>query len=49
MRADEPSAEEEIYYVFSEIAKLMVEKEGMLFGDFELDGNGSWKPKYKKV
>ena len=49
MRADEPSAEEEIFHVFSKIAGLMIESEPMLFSDFTKDGNGSWKPKYKKV
>lgn len=49
MRADEPSAEEEIFYVFSKIAEMMIESEPMLFSDFEKDANGSWKPKYKKV
>lgn len=49
MRADQPSAEEEIFHVFSKVAELMIASEPMLFGDFEKDASGSWKPKYKKV
>lgn len=44
-----PAAEEEICYVFSRIAKEMKEREPLLFGDFEEDENGFWKPKYVKV
>jgi thymidylate synthase (FAD) len=44
-----PEAEEEIAYVFSHIAKMMVEKEPMLFGDFEQDDKGFWYPKYRKI
>lgn len=47
MRAS-PHAEEEILHVFSRIAKIMVESEPMLFGDF-IEENGFWKPKYIKV
>ncbi len=42
-------AEEEICHVFSRVAKLMAESEPMLFGDFEQDDQGFWKPKYAKV
>lgn len=48
MRAD-AAAEEEIYYVFSNILKMMSEKEPMLFGDFSKREDGSWVPKYRKV
>lgn len=48
MRAD-AAAEEEIYYVFSTILKMMAEKEPMLFGDFTQKENGSWVPTYRKV
>lgn len=48
MRA-EPAAEEEIAYVFCNIAKYMVENEPMLFCDFTQDENGFWYPKYRKV
>ena len=42
------ASEEEICYVFSRIAKMMLEKEKMLFGDFEFI-DGYFKPKYVKV
>lgn len=45
----EPAAEEEILHVFSRVARLMSEKEPMLFGDFYQDENGFWRPKYRKV
>lgn len=48
MRADEPAAEEEIYFVFCKVAEIMLEKEQALFKDFEKI-NGSWTPKYRKV
>jgi thymidylate synthase (FAD) len=53
MRAD-AAAEEEIFYVFSTIVKMMAEKEPDLFGDFEekFAENGTplgWKPSYWKV
>jgi thymidylate synthase (FAD) len=48
MRASE-AAEEEILYVFSKIAKEMVESEPMLLGDFSQTIDGFWVPKYKKV
>lgn len=43
-----PGAEEEILHVFSRIAKMMIEKEPYLFGDFVEEG-GFWKPRYVKV
>jgi thymidylate synthase (FAD) len=48
LRTD-PSAEEEIFHVFSRIAKIIIEKEPLLFMDFENKGNGSFVPKYWKV
>ncbi len=48
MRAD-AAAEEEIYFVFSNVLAMMAEKEPHLFGDFEKLPNGSWVPKYRKV
>lgn len=45
----EPAAEEEILHVFSSIAKMMVEDEPMLFGDFTQDEAGYWRPKYRKI
>ena len=48
MRADEPAAEEEIFYVFCQVAEVMLEKEHALFKDFEKI-KGSWTPKYRKV
>lgn len=48
MRAD-AAAEEEIYFVFSNVLSMMAEKEPHLFGDFEKLPNGSWVPKYRKV
>lgn len=44
-----PAAEEEILHVFSRVAKMMRDQEPMLFGDFEQDENGYWRPKYVKV
>ena len=43
-----PEAEEEILHVFSRIAKMMVEENPELFGDF-VETNGCWAPKYRKV
>lgn len=37
----EPSAEEEIFYVFSRIAKIIIEKEPLLFKDFRQKDYGS--------
>lgn len=48
MRAS-PAAEEEILHVFSKIAKKMRDEEPLLFGDFEQDNSGFWRPKYIKV
>lgn len=48
MRASE-HAEEEICYVFSQIAKKIVEIEPSLFGDFEETEEGFWVPRYNKV
>lgn len=48
MRAD-PAAEEEIFHVFSRIARFMVEEERMLFCDFEAGDDGSWRPRHWKV
>lgn len=46
----EPAAEEEIFYVFCQIAKIMLEKENLIFKDFEEDElTGSFVPKYPKV
>lgn len=49
MRAHEPSAEEEIFHIFSRIAEFMIEEEKMLFGDFTRDVKGSWVPEHRKV
>ncbi len=49
MRAHEPSAEEEIYHVFSRIAEYMIQKESALFGDLTQDSEGSWVPVHRKV
>jgi thymidylate synthase (FAD) len=43
------AAEEEIAYVFSTIAKMMVEEQPALFGDFKQDESGYWAPTYVKV
>jgi thymidylate synthase (FAD) len=43
------AAEEEIAYVFNQIAKLMVESQPHLLGDFTQDEQGFWSPKYRKV
>ena len=48
MRATE-AAEEEIYHVFSRVAKMMVEAEPMLCGDITQDEKGFYHPKYWKV
>lgn len=48
MRCD-PVAEEEICHVFSRIAKMIKDREPLLFGDFSQDEKGYWRPKYKKV
>lgn len=43
------AAEEEIALVFSQIAKIMVEQEPRLFGDFQQTPDGYWVPKYQKI
>lgn len=48
MRASE-AAEEEMLHVFQRIARMMFEKEPLLFGDFSEGPNGEWSPEYKKV
>ncbi len=48
MRADEP-AEEEIFWVWTRIAKYMLEKEPTFMGDFEETPEGFWRPKNWKV
>jgi len=42
-------AEEEIIHVCSKIAKFMIAEVPELFGDFTMDANGSFVPKYQKV
>lgn len=44
-----PEAEEEIAYVYTTVAKMMLESCPELFGDFTQDSNGFWSPKYRKV
>lgn len=48
MRASE-HAEEEMIHVFTRVVQTMAEKEPLLFGDFELDDHGFYRPKYVKV
>lgn len=48
MRCDE-AAEEEIQYVFNNIALLMMQSEPMLFGDFKPNAKGFIRPGYVKV
>jgi thymidylate synthase ThyX len=48
LRANEPTAEEEIFHVFSRIGKIMIERERELFGDFKNE-NGTLTPGYRKV
>lgn len=43
------AAEEEICYVFTRIAKMMLEDEARIFGDFYEDEFGFMRPKYVKV
>lgn len=43
------AAEEEIAYVFSLVAKKIMEREPRLFGDFEQTPEGYFVPKYSKV
>lgn len=49
MRANEPSAEEEIFHVFTRVGEMMIASEPLLFGDFSADGKGSLVPQYRKV
>lgn len=42
-------AEEEMRYVFTLVARQMIEEHPMLFGDFEEQEDGSYKPKWSKV
>lgn len=44
-----PEAEEEIAFVYTTVAKMMLETCPELFGDFSQDENGFWSPKYRKV
>lgn len=48
MRAS-PQAEEEMLHVFSRVARVMIEKEPLLFGDFKETPEGYMVPEYKKV
>jgi thymidylate synthase (FAD) len=48
MRTEE-GAEEEIRRVFGAVAEIMVKESPALFGDFERDTSGAWRPKYPKV
>lgn len=48
MRCD-PAAEEEICYVFSQVAKEMVSRAPLLFQDFKQTEEGFWYPDNKKV
>ena len=43
-----PHAEEEICYVFTQVAKMMIDAEPSLFGDFHLK-DGYYVPVYRKV
>ena len=44
-----PEAEDEIAYIFCALAKLLSEREPMLFGDFTQTPEGFWVPRYRKV
>lgn len=44
-----PEAEEEIKMVMAMIAEDLIENHPMLFGDFERDNTGHFRPKYLKV
>jgi thymidylate synthase ThyX len=48
MRASE-HAEEEMLHVFTRVANKLAEREPNLFGDFYLDDNGFYRPRYVKV
>lgn len=45
----EPAAEEEIFYVFSRIAEIMLKAENFVFKDFSERDKGGFEPKYPKV
>lgn len=45
----EPAAEEEICYLFSKVAVLMLRDEPHIFGDFYQDEDGFWRPRWRKV
>lgn len=45
----EPAAEEEIFYVFSRIAEIMLQAENFIFKDFSKSKSGGFEPKYSKV
>ncbi len=45
----EPAAEEEIFYVFSRIAEIMLQAENFIFKDFSIQEKGGFAPKYPKV
>lgn len=47
MRTD-PSAEEELRYVFNKIGEIMLEEAPLLFGDFEVK-DGAWVTEHRKV
>lgn len=49
LRGNEPTAEEEIFHVFSRVADIMLDREREIFRDFSIDKNGSMIPKYHKV
>lgn len=44
-----PGAEEEIRLVFGKVGEIMQKEAPVLFGDFEVQEDGSWVPKYHKV
>jgi thymidylate synthase (FAD) len=44
-----PGAEEEIRLVFDKIGALMRKECPALFGDYEVDDEGTWVPKWRKV
>lgn len=48
MRATE-AAEEEIFHVFDRIARVMIEKEPLIFSDFKQNEKGFWTPEHWKV
>ncbi|HMF14806.1 MAG TPA: FAD-dependent thymidylate synthase, partial [Gemmataceae bacterium] len=42
-------AEEEICHVFTRVAKMIRDREPLLFGDFAQSAGGFWTPQYRKV